>query len=229
MVKDIGVVLPALEKNRYSPLGDLVKFGGSTLLEWKITQLLKVVEKNSIYVSTPSGKIQDMAKAHGVNIIRRKPGSGIQDMMDTSIKEVRTGHILWTNATSPFLGPRHYDSMIKAYLGLDEKKYDSIIAVLRMREYIMYKDKPLNFDIRTSQIRSDIEPVFKVTNACSIAKREVCLKYKKDFGICPFLYEVDKFASMEISEIDDDSMLNDLVAHYFRQDLDIVEKELWQR
>ena len=48
MSKDIGVVIPALEKNRYSPLGDLVKFGDSTLLEWKIVQLLKVMKKEDI-------------------------------------------------------------------------------------------------------------------------------------------------------------------------------------
>jgi CMP-N-acetylneuraminic acid synthetase len=228
MFKDIGVVVPALEKNRYSPFGDLVKFGGSTLLEWKIVQLLKIVEKENIYISTPSEKIEAVAKEYGINVIKRKENSTIQDMMDRSIKGIDKKYILWTNATSPFIGPRHYNEIINRNLNLDRNKYDSVITVLKMQEYIMYKNSPLNFNIAISELRRDIEPVYKITNGCSIADRDTCCRYGKDFGVRPFLYEVDKFASMEISEIDDDTILNDLVAHYFRKDLDIVDKDLWK-
>lgn len=228
MFKDIGVVIPAFEKNRYSPLGDLVKLGDTTLLEWKVVQLLKVVGKKDIYVSTCSEKIMEALKRYEVNIIERAPEGTIQDMIDRSIKGIDKKHILWTNATSPFIGPGHYNDMINKYLSLDEKRYDSIIAVLKMQEYIMYEDAPLNFNIDIPESRKEINPVYKITNSCSIAKREICRKYGKDFGVRPFLYEVDKLASMEISDIDDGAMLNDLVAHYFRKDLDIVDKELWK-
>jgi hypothetical protein len=97
-----------------------------------------------------------------------------------------------------------------------------------MQEYIIYKNKPLNFRIDVSETRRAIEPVYKITNGCSVAKKEICLKYKKDFGTHPFLFELDKFVAMEISEIDDDAILNDLMTHYFRKDLDIVDKALWK-
>lgn len=229
MFKDIGAVIPALGKNRYSSSGDLVKFGSSTLLEWKIIQLVKVIKKENIYISTPSEKIIKVAKEHGVNVIKRKLDCSIQDMMDKSIKEVGQKYILWTLATSPFIGPKHYNDMIRKYFSLNGTKYDSMITVLKMQEYIMYKSKPLNFNITVSQLRKTIEPIYKITNGCSLAKRETCLKYRKDFGIKPFLYEVDKFASMEISEIDDDAMLSDLVTHYFRKDLDIVDEAVWEQ
>jgi len=229
MFKDIAVVVPALEKNRYSSSGDLVKFGGSTLLEWKIVQLLKVIKKEYIYISTPSEKVAVIAKEYGINIIKRKENSTIQDMMNRSIKSIDRKYILWTNATSPFIGPKHYNEIINKYFNLDKNKYDSIIIVLKMQEYIMYKSNPLNFNIAISELRKNIEPVYKITNGCSIAGKEICCKYRKDFGIRPFLYEIDKFASMEISEIDDDTILNDLVAHYFRKDLDIIDKDLWKQ
>jgi len=114
--------------------------------------------------------------------------------------------------------------IISKYFKLDKDRYDSIVTVLKMQEYIMYKDKPLNFNLKLYKERKILKPVYKITNGCSIVKRERTLKYKKDLGTRPFLYEVDKFAAMEISEIDDDVILNDLVAHYFRRDLDIVQK-----
>jgi len=41
-MKKLICVIPALEKNDYSSNGDLIKWGGTTLLEWKISQVLKV-------------------------------------------------------------------------------------------------------------------------------------------------------------------------------------------
>ena len=35
------ILIPAQEKNKYSPNGDLVDWGSSSLLEWKISQAKK--------------------------------------------------------------------------------------------------------------------------------------------------------------------------------------------
>ena len=35
-------IIPGLEKNSYSKKGDLVEWGGTTLLEWKLSQVFKV-------------------------------------------------------------------------------------------------------------------------------------------------------------------------------------------
>lgn len=225
MFNELASVTPAVEKNRYSSSGDLMKFGDSTLLEWKIVQLLKVIKKEAIYISTPSKKIQGIAKARGVNTIERREGSTIHDMIAVSAKAIDAKHILWTNATSPFIGPKHYTNIINKYFSLANSEYDSIVAVLKMQEYIMYKNAPINFDINITELRNSISPIYKFTTGCSITQKETSLKYIREWGVRPFLYEVDKFASMEISEIDDDAIFNDLVAHYFRKDLDIVYKD----
>lgn len=227
MIDSIGVVLPALEKNRYSPFGDLAKFGDFTLLEWKITQLMKIMKKENIYIATPSEKVISLISKYGVTIIKRK-NDNMQGMFDTSIREIDKRYLLCTLATSPFIGPQHYISIIKKFFTLDKTQYDSIITVLKMQEYAIYKNAPLNFNINISELRRNIEPVYKLTNGCSLAEKEIYTKYKKSYGIKPYLFEVDKFTAMEINEIDDDAILNDLLAHYFRKDLHIVDKNLWQ-
>ena len=56
--KNIIAIIPALDKNRYSNYGDLHPWGGSTLLEWKISQVNKVKEIKDIYVATPNNSIK---------------------------------------------------------------------------------------------------------------------------------------------------------------------------
>lgn len=229
MIKDIGAIVPALDSNRYSPEGDLLKFAGTTLIEWKITQLLKVFEGKDIYVSTPSDKIIEIVKELGINIVRRNKGSNFLDMIKICASEVDKNHLLWTNTTSPFIGPKYYSEMIKKFISLDSTKYDSLVSSIKMKEYFIYNGSPVNFDINKFQSRTEIEPLFKLTNGCSIVPKKLCLSLLKDFGVKPFLFEVDKFVATEISEIGDCAMLNDLVAEYFRRDMDIADKTLWQQ
>ena len=72
MFKNIAVVIPALDNNQYYSDGDLVRFGDTTLLEWKISQILGVTGKENIYVSTPSDKIIDLVQSYGVNLIEHQ-------------------------------------------------------------------------------------------------------------------------------------------------------------
>ena len=62
MYDNLSVVVPALDRNQYYSNGDLVAFGDTTLLEWKISQVLGFARKENVYVSTPSDKIIDLAK-----------------------------------------------------------------------------------------------------------------------------------------------------------------------
>ena len=75
MSNNFAVVIPALESNQYYSDGDLVRFGDTTLLEWKISQLLGVANKEKIFISTPSEKIIELAKNYGVNFLKRSQKS----------------------------------------------------------------------------------------------------------------------------------------------------------
>ena len=55
-------IIPALEKNIYSLQGDLVNWGDSTLIEWKIAQAIESKIFDQIIISTTSEKIINIAK-----------------------------------------------------------------------------------------------------------------------------------------------------------------------
>ena len=39
----LNIIIPALEKNKYSTSGDLAPWGDTTLLEWKIYQAKNII------------------------------------------------------------------------------------------------------------------------------------------------------------------------------------------
>ncbi|MFA5142598.1 MAG: hypothetical protein WC522_00330 [Candidatus Omnitrophota bacterium] len=218
MNKNIAVIIPALDRNRYHEEGDLVRFGDLTLLEWKFIQLEKFTDKKNIYVSTPSRKVEKVVKESGINVIRRKKGIDLATTVYDSVKAASGEIIMWTHATSPFVSHKDFDNMFNKFMRLP-KKYDSLISVYRLQEMIIYKNEPLNFDTVKECWRSGIEPVYRITNGCSIARRDTCLKYKNHFGMSPFLFEIDILSSMEIKDVEDLPIANEMISLFIKKEI----------
>ena len=215
MYDNVAVVVPALDSNQYYSDGDLVRFGDTTLLEWKISQVLGVASKENIYVSTPSDKIIDLVQNYGVNFIKRSDGTAPSQWIKESVEPINKKIILWTLVTSPFISTGDYSSMLKTYSELPQK-YDSLMTVYKEQEYIFYQDAPLNFDVDQYKFRREIDPVYRVTNGCFITPRENYRQGRKYFGVSPYYFEVDKLTSLEIKDIDHYEMALNLLSLYFK-------------
>jgi len=102
-----------------------------------------------------------------------------------------------------------------------ENRFDSLITVLKLNEYIIFKNKALNFEMTGITGRELLEPVYKITNGCFIARRQIYSKYKKYFGVKPYLYEVDALTALEIKDVQDLTIANDLISLYFKKELKV--------
>ena len=220
MYKNVAVIIPALEKNRHSPEGDLVKFGDLSLLEWKLALVRNFVSDENIFVSTPSKVVAKVVKACDVNAIHRKESDKMADVIVDAVKKTGKEIILWTHVTSPFVSAVDFKSMMDKFLKLD-KKFDSLISVLKLQEFIMFRNAALNFEILKVGERKLIEPAYQITNGCYIARRETYLKHRNYFGTKPFLYEIDALASMEIKEMDDLAIASHLISLFFKKGLHV--------
>lgn len=215
MQDNIAVVIPALDSNRYYPEGDLVRFGDTTLLEWKISQVLGFADKESIYISTPSDKIVELARSYCVNFVKRSQGTEPSQWIPESVEPVEKEVILWTHVTSPFISAGDYRRMLDNFADLP-KGYDSLITVYKEAEYIFFQNAPLNFDIDQYKGRKEIDPVYRITNGCYITPKESYRQNRKYFGRAPYYYEVDKLTSLEITDIDHYEMALNLLSLYFK-------------
>jgi N-acylneuraminate cytidylyltransferase len=222
-MKNIAIIIPALDNNRFSEKGDLIEFGSMTLLEWKINQLKALDNIANIYITTPSAKIAADFKNKGVNILKRK-SSNFSDVIKETAQKVKEETIMWTSCNAPFISGITYSNALNEYAKLDFSKFDSLVSVYRMNEYFFYNNNALNFDITIHQGRQEINPAFKVTNGIFIANREIPIKHKKHLGIHPFLFNIDKLSSYEITDIEDHSMATEIIASYFLREMKLSSK-----
>ena len=100
-------IIPALERNIYSELGDLVNWGETTLLEWKISQAKDSNIFDEIYISSPSKKISQLAKKYNINFIFRENAKNIDQLYIGSAKRFKNCNIAFMSTTFPFFNPNN--------------------------------------------------------------------------------------------------------------------------
>jgi len=220
MYKNIGVIIPALEKNRYSEDGDLVRFEDVSLLEWKMIQVKNFIDPSNVFISTRSARVEKIGRMYGMNVIKRKENDPMSKVIADCAKRIEKDIFLWTHVTSPFISSNDFKLMVDSFAKYDGK-YDSLMAVFKLQEFIIFKDCALNFEMTKVSERKSLEPVYRVTNGCFIAKKAVYLKYGNYFGVKPYLYELDSLSSTEIKNADDLNMANNMVPIFLRKKLEI--------
>ena len=215
---DFAVIIPAQETNKYHILGDLAPFGDTTLLEWKISQCKELTNISNIFVTSDSMKIKKIAQKEDVNFIQRINTNTYTEIILHSINNISQDTILWTNPTSPFIGKEDYKSMLEQFHNLHDN--DSLLSVSEKKDYAYFKNSRLNFEKQLSS-RSDLAPLYIVTNGCYIIKKDIALQAKSLYGEKPYLYNLDYLSSIEIKDISTYLISQELISMYFKRDLDV--------
>jgi len=215
---NLAVIIPAQITNRYHELGDLAPFGDTTLLEWKISQCKEFAENAQIYINSTSEKIAEIAKKEEVNFILRENENKYSDILMNILNNVTEEQILWTNATSPFIGYQDYISMIDKFYS--SNNIDSLLAVSSKNDYIYYKDKRLNFGTQFTD-RNELSAIRIVTNGCYIIEKKLALDRGSLYGNDAYLYDLDYLSSVEIKDVQIYQLSRELISSYFKRDLNV--------
>jgi len=215
---DLSVVIPAQETNKYDELGDLAKFGDTTLLEWKITQFKEFVDKTNIYIASDSETIKNIASAEEVNYIERGSFETYGDLVTDIIVQVPSEVILWASVTSPFISPNDYKSMLSKFKSLE--KCDSLVSSLEKYEYAYYNNEKLNFTMNMVP-RNELIPIKLLSNGCYIVKKDKILKNNAIYGDNPYLYNLDYLSALEIKDFHTYEMSKELITIYFKRLLNV--------
>jgi CMP-N-acetylneuraminic acid synthetase len=216
MIKEYGFIIPAQESNQYSKHGDLSQFGGTTLVEWKISQIKSFRPEAKIYVTTPSEKIRKLFENKNIEVIIRPRDFAFPELVSHVADKIKEDYIIWSNPTSPFISEMDYMNMLSTYEGLNGEDLDSLVSGMSYIEYSFFKNQALNFNLDEFITRNDIEPVFVATNGCYIRKRMDVLKDGLLFGKRPFCYALSELSSKEIKDLNDVVMCNDMITIYMK-------------
>lgn len=197
---ELSIVIPASKKNKYSNKGDLIDWGSTTLLEWKISQTKRLFKNGKIYISTESNEIKKIAKKYNINVINRKKSDDVYEIYNINAKKISSNYVLLLYCTSPFLTDQSLIKFVKKFFEYNKKGYDSALMYYLEHEYFYYKDKPVNFTIKNNfKERNKINPLKKITNGARIFK--INKNNKKDkFFQNPCFQKINWIESLEIKE-----------------------------
>jgi len=114
-------------------------------------------------------------------------------------KIIRSDHILWTHVTSPFFDNKEYERAINIYKK-NLKKYDSLMGVTKIQDFIYDEKKPINFNKkkeRWPQTQS-LKKLFIVNNTIFLSSKKNYVKYDDRIGKKAYLMDVKKIKSFDI-------------------------------
>jgi len=211
----IDIIIPSLSRNKYSDKGDLAAWGNTTLLEWKISQVKKVIGVNNIYVATPDKKIITLCKKIGIQTLTRT--KKLSNMYREISQKLSTEYLLWIYCTSPFLSDEILNKFVKNFKS-NIKKYDTAITCLNEKEYFFFKNKSFNFNSKELAVeRVKLDPLTKITNGACIVKNETLQKTGNIMGGKILFFQIDWLSSLEIKESKDIDMYKSLFSYYFQK------------
>ena len=214
-VKKNICIIPALEKNNYSSYGDLVNWGDSTLLEWKISQAKEAKIFDAIYVSSPSLQIIKIAKKNNVSILKRRDGKNLDQLYIGAATKFKNSNIIFLSTTFPFISP---NLIRKFVINYNKRKVDSSFTYVKDYEYFAYRNKFLNFDIKKKLMsRRKINPLNRILPAAIICDAGKLIIRKNIFSKNNNLFKIDWLASLEINTSTDLDVFSLLIKEYFKK------------
>jgi len=208
-------IIPALEKNIYSNLGDLVNWGDSTLLEWKIAQAKESKIFEEIIISTPSKKIINIAKKNNISFLKRKNNDNLNNLYIGTAKKFNNSRLIFLSTTFPFISP---ETIKKFVINFTLNKYESGFTYFKQNEYFFYKNKPLNFTLNEKiTSRRALPPIEKIVPAVTILNSKSLLERKNIFSNMNYFFKIEWLDSLEINSTKDLNVFNLLIKEYFKK------------
>lgn len=203
---------------------------GDSLFELKIKQISKLIEDQNkiceVIISTDDKEVINQAEPFLNDKIKLdlRPKSlclsttKVQDLINYVPEITRGKYILWIHATSPFITEKDYSKALDKYELLVDKKYDSLMSVNKIQQFIWNDNlkKVINIDRKVNPWPNtqDLTPLYEINHAFYINSRS---NYQKNFdriGSRPFLYICEGIKKFDIDWPEDFMLAQQIAKNY---------------
>jgi CMP-N-acetylneuraminic acid synthetase len=190
MKKKVTAVIIARKNSRRIPNKLHKKLNGKSLIEIKISQLLKV-NIDEIIVGSDDLKLNQICKKFKnkkIKFIKRSSYycneklASANDVIKNMLSYFKTDIVLWAYPTNPFTTERHYNEALKIYFQKIKEGYDGLFSVNKCLNYYWgFDKKPINHNPlekkHTLLSENKIKPLYSDNGAIFIRDYK---KMKKD-------------------------------------------------
>lgn len=226
---DLGIIVPARRGSSRIKEKCLLPFGTeASLIEWKLSQLVKVIDPSRIYLSSEDQEFLNLATKFGVSRHHRAMHLSLDhiapfcDVITGIVREIPHEHIAWATVVCPLMAPRDYHEAFAQYQSqVIHGEKDSLLGVNPAKDYYWSHDGPLNYEAsRNHTISQELPDWFKVTNSLYMAPRAQILEHEYFLGPNPVLHPLSKLAGVDIDHAEDYEIARSLYALYCDKGLD---------
>jgi len=183
-------------------------FAGSNLLEIKLKQLQSANVFSEIIVSSEDEYVLSKCEPYDVSVHRRDPYYSTSLVPMSSVyeylaKEVKTEYIAWIPVTSPLVDNQIYKDAVECFNSMNHDKYDSLLSVHEVHEYLYHNNKRLNFTIDPWIRSQDLKGVYAINFAINIISKVKMIKNRATLGEKPKFFTIEQGLSIDIDYMHD--------------------------
>lgn len=177
-------------------------FAGSSLLELKLKQLVRIQQLDGIVVNSNDDGMLAIAERYGCETVKRDPvyASNEVSMSDVYVNMAQhcaTDIILYTNVTNPLLADGSIIRAIGEYTRSCDR-FDSLNSAHLVKEFLFLNGKPLNYDLRQQPRSQDLPDIMALNFAVNIIPRDVMIACRNVVGLRPMLFLLDEIEATDI-------------------------------
>jgi CMP-N-acetylneuraminic acid synthetase len=229
---DLAVVVPVRRGSSRIANKSMLPFGNAgSLIEWKLSQLVKVIDPQRIYLSSEDEEFLAIARRMGVSQHRRERRLAtdhivpFRDVITGVVRHIPHAHIAWCTVVCPLMPPQEYLNAFHSYhdqvIGGDR---DSLVGVNLLREYFWADGKSLNYEAsRNHTISQDLPDWYKVTNSIYMSSKQDILRREYFIGERPVMENLSKFSGVDIDYLEDYRIAKALYAVYAEEGMDAID------
>lgn len=211
MSNKVVALLPMKRNSERVPNKNLLTMCGLPLFYYVLNELRKCTSIKKIIINTDSQEIIQYCEKDYPNVICIvRPNNLCGDFVDMNeiikydISNLNDEHFLQTHSTNPLLSEKTISDAIASYFNnLDE--YDSLFSVNKIQTRLLNSNlRPLNHKKGELIRTQDLEPIYEENSNFYIFSRKSFFDADRNrIGNNPYLYEMDKYESIDIDNMDD--------------------------
>lgn len=203
-MKNLTAVIPIRQGSQRVKNKNFKPFAGKSLLEHKI-DVVKKLPVEDIIINTDSEIAIDIAKKAGISYFKRESYYASSECTNSEYHEylaktTNSKDILVAQVTAPLIKLETYLEAIDLFYN---NNCNSLMSVNVIKEFLWYKDQPINYSLDYAPNSQDLPEYFSPTFGVSIVKRDAMLTSRNLICNNPFFYKVSQLEAMDIdTELD---------------------------
>ena len=183
-------------------------FAGSSLLEIKISQMLKLQKWNKIdeiIVTSDDDDMLKIASNMGVSTHKRDEYYASSEATNSEFFENLSGlvtkneYVMYSPVTSPLISFETYNEIITMFMN----QPSNVVTVSPVKHHLWLDGKPLNYSVDESPNSQDLPDIYSINYGISIVSKSDMSKYKNVVTENPKFVVLDEIEGVDIdTELD---------------------------